>query len=176
MIGSSSSHHASAPHRAVRRRRWATTLRRPVTQTRNLPWLATTIPDTPQRGGRSVLVVRSKLLWAHSLSRQRHERMSRDQGGFNRSSQHLGRGGVDGQASGVDEGVDGTVADAVAGCAGASSRGGAGVLAGDRYGCHDGRRGCGGRGGIRGWVPVVSSPWGHADRRHARLGSLSLLQ
>ena len=38
-------------------------------------------------------------------------------GGFKWSSQHFDRGGVDGQASGVDEGVDGQVADEVAGCA-----------------------------------------------------------
>jgi putative transposase len=37
------------------------------------------------------------------------------QGGFNWSSQHLDRGGVGGQASGMDEGVDGTVSDEVAG-------------------------------------------------------------
>ena len=39
------------------------------------------------------------------------------QGEFNWSMQHLDRGGVDGQASWVDEGVDGSVADEVAGCA-----------------------------------------------------------
>jgi putative transposase len=37
------------------------------------------------------------------------------QRGFNWSSQHLDDGGVDGQASGMDEGVDGPVADEVAG-------------------------------------------------------------
>jgi hypothetical protein len=37
------------------------------------------------------------------------------QGEFNRSSQHLECGGVDGQAGGLDEGVDGQVADEVAG-------------------------------------------------------------
>ena len=37
------------------------------------------------------------------------------QGGFNRWSQHLDRGGVDGQAGGLDEGVDGQVGDEVAG-------------------------------------------------------------
>ena len=51
------------------------------------------------------------------------------QGGFNRSSQHLDSGGVDGQASWVDDGVDGAVADEVAGCAGASAGGRARVLA-----------------------------------------------
>jgi hypothetical protein len=51
------------------------------------------------------------------------------QGGFNRSSQHLDSGGVDGQASWVDDGVDGAVADEVAGCAGASTGGRARVLA-----------------------------------------------
>ena len=37
------------------------------------------------------------------------------QGGFNRSSQHLDHGGVHGQASGVDERVDRSVPDEVAG-------------------------------------------------------------
>ncbi len=45
------------------------------------------------------------------------------QGGFNRWSQHLDRGGMDGQASGLDAGVDGAGADEVAGCAVASARG-----------------------------------------------------
>jgi hypothetical protein len=50
-------------------------------------------------------------------------------GGFNWSSQHLDRGGVYGQASGVDEGVDGQGADEVAGGAVAASRCRAVVLA-----------------------------------------------
>ncbi len=50
------------------------------------------------------------------------------QGGFNWSSQHLDRGGVDGQASGLDEGVDGQVSDEVAGCSGASAGSRARVL------------------------------------------------
>jgi transposase InsO family protein len=54
------------------------------------------------------------------------------QGGFNWSSQHLDLGGVDGQASGVDEGVDGQGADEVAWETGASPRCGTVVLAGDR--------------------------------------------
>lgn len=37
------------------------------------------------------------------------------QGGFDRSSQHLGLGGVNGQARGMDDGVDGAVGDEVAG-------------------------------------------------------------
>ena len=51
------------------------------------------------------------------------------QGGINGSSQHFVDGGVDGQASRVDEGVDGSVADEVAGRASASPRSGEGVLA-----------------------------------------------
>ncbi|MEJ3748694.1 IS3 family transposase [Actinomycetes bacterium KLBMP 9797] len=43
------------------------------------------------------------------------------QGEFNWSSQHLEYGGVDGPAGGMDEGVDGQVADEVAGGAGASA-------------------------------------------------------
>ncbi len=49
--------------------------------------------------------------------------------GLNRSSQHLDCGGVYGQASGMDEGVDGQGADEVAGEAVAASRRGAAVLA-----------------------------------------------
>src|SRR5439155_12308932 len=43
------------------------------------------------------------------------EQISGVLGGFNCSSQHLEWGGVHGQAGGVDEGVDGQVADEVAG-------------------------------------------------------------
>ncbi|MEV0394965.1 IS3 family transposase [Polymorphospora rubra] len=53
-------------------------------------------------------------------------------GEFNRSSQHLEFGGVDGSAGGVDEGVDGQVADEVAGQAVASAGCRASVLARDR--------------------------------------------
>jgi len=45
------------------------------------------------------------------------------QGGFNRSSQHFTGEVVDGQASWMDEGVDGAFADEVAGGAVASARG-----------------------------------------------------
>ena len=51
------------------------------------------------------------------------------QGGFNCSSQHLEWGGVHGQAGGVDEGVDGQVADEVAGQAVAAAGCRAPVLA-----------------------------------------------
>jgi hypothetical protein len=51
------------------------------------------------------------------------------QGEFNWSSQHLDRGGVDGQANGVDEGAYWAVADEVAGGAIASAGGRARVLA-----------------------------------------------
>jgi hypothetical protein len=99
------------------------------------------------------------------------------QGGFNWSSQHPDLGGVRGQASRVDEGVDGPVADEVAGRAGASPRGGTGVLAGNRDGGHDGGRGGSGRGGIRGRVPLVPAPWRHAlDRCCPVVGSLSVFQ
>ena len=43
------------------------------------------------------------------------------QGGFNRSSQHLNRGGVYGATSGVDAEVDRARSDAIAGCAVASA-------------------------------------------------------
>jgi putative transposase len=51
------------------------------------------------------------------------------QGGFNRSSQHLGSGGVDGQTGWMDDRIDGALGDEVAGCAGASAGGRARVLA-----------------------------------------------
>jgi hypothetical protein len=56
------------------------------------------------------------------------------QGRFNWSSQHLDSGGVDGQASWVDDGVDGAFADEVAGCAGATAGSRARILARDRQG------------------------------------------
>jgi hypothetical protein len=51
------------------------------------------------------------------------------QGGFNCSSQHLDLGGVDGQAGRLDEGLDGPLADEVAGEAFAAAGCGAAVLA-----------------------------------------------
>ena len=80
------------------------------------------------------------------------------QGGFNWSSQHLDLEVSYGEASGMDEGVDGAVADEVAGCADASPRGRARVLEADRDGDHERGRCClcervaGGRGAL---VP----PW-----------------
>src|SRR5665648_322510 len=63
------------------------------------------------------------------------------QGGFNWSSQHLDLGGVDGQAGGVDEGVDWQVADEVTGGAVASTGGRARVLDTHRAGADQrGRR------------------------------------
>jgi putative transposase len=44
-----------------------------------------------------------------------HHSDAGSQGGFNRSSQHLDHGGVDGQASWMDEGIDRAGADEVAG-------------------------------------------------------------
>lgn len=58
-----------------------------------------------------------------------HHTDAGSEGGFNWSSQHLDRGGVDGQASGVDEGTDWTFADEVAWGAVASAGGRARVLA-----------------------------------------------
>ncbi|MDQ0958100.1 transposase InsO family protein [Streptomyces sp. B4I13] len=84
------------------------------------------------------------------------------EGGFNRSLQHLVPGGVDGQASRVDGGVDRAVADEVPGCAGASTGGRTSVLARDREGAP--RRGGGscsrripGSG-----LQVVPARWRHA--------------
>jgi hypothetical protein len=81
------------------------------------------------------------------------------QGGFNRSSQHLDSGGVDGQASGLDDGADGAFADEVAGCAGAPAGDRARVLAGDQ----ERAAGGGSRGRCRrvagGRCTVVPAPW-----------------
>jgi putative transposase len=52
-----------------------------------------------------------------------HHTDAGSQGGFNRSSQHLDSGGVDGQAGWVDDGADRALGDEVAGCAGASAGG-----------------------------------------------------
>jgi len=56
----------------------------------------------------------------HDLDRLVHHSDRGVQDGFNRSSQHLDEEVVDGQASWVDEGVDGSIADEVSWCAGAS--------------------------------------------------------
>jgi putative transposase len=58
-----------------------------------------------------------------------HHSDAGSQGGFNWSSQHLDVGGVDGQASGMDGGVHGSVTDEVAGAAVIAAGGAAGVLA-----------------------------------------------
>jgi transposase InsO family protein len=58
-----------------------------------------------------------------------HHSDAGSQGDFNRSSQHLDPGGVDGQASGMDDGVDGQGPDEVAGEAVASTGCGEVVLA-----------------------------------------------
>jgi putative transposase len=82
-----------------------------------------------------VLDALEQALWARrrqgrgSLAGLVHHHDAGSQGGFNRSSQHLESGGVDGQASGVDDGADGAVAAEVARCAGASAGGRARVLA-----------------------------------------------
>ncbi len=81
------------------------------------------------------------------------------QGGFNWSSQHLDREVSDGQASGVDDGVDGAVSYEVAGSAVASSGGGASVLARDRD-RRDKRGGrCRGRGVPGRGKPLVPAWW-----------------
>ena len=93
------------------------------------------------------------------------------QGGFNWSSQHLDEEVEHGKASWLDEGVDGAVSDEVAGCAVASSRDGASVLACDRDWGHERGGRCRGRGVPGGWEPLVPAWWrdatdasGRADR------------
>ncbi|HWI07731.1 MAG TPA: IS3 family transposase [Solirubrobacteraceae bacterium] len=91
------------------------------------------------------------------------------QGGCNWSSQRLDRGDCDGQAGWLDEGADGQVADEVAGQAVASARCRASVLAADRRGLEQRRRGAVGRGVDGGWCPMVSGAWRDGDV-HARAG------
>ncbi len=83
------------------------------------------------------------------------------QGGLNRPSQHLERGGVDGHDEGASAG--GPVvsrADPVAGSTdGRVARGSRSVLGGDRSRHQDRGRGSGGRCVIPGCVPVVPSRW-----------------
>lgn len=105
------------------------------------------------------------------------------QGGFNWSSQHLDLEGVgDGQGSLVDEdqrcagGVAAAVAggqgvaagDDVAGPTSALSDGPAGVLAGDRHGCHNSGSGDRGRRVGSCGVALVSSRWRHAADQSGR--------
>ena len=86
------------------------------------------------------------------------------QDGFRWSSQRSMKEGCDGQAEGVGVGSDGAADDAFAGAsAGGAPRASAAVLGGDRT-----RRDepAGGRGGGRvgrGWCPMVSGGWRHAD-------------
>jgi putative transposase len=97
---------------------------------RILGWRVATRMTTPL-----VLDCLEQALWtrqredAGNLTGLIHHTDAGSQGGFNWSSQHLDHGGVDGQASGVDDGVDWAVADEVAGSAVASAGGRARVLA-----------------------------------------------
>jgi putative transposase len=99
------------------------------------------------------------------------------QGGFEWSSQHVIDGGCDGQACGVDDGVDGPGADEVAGQAVVASRCGAVVLAGDREGLEQRAGGACGRGVAGGWHPVVQGAWRHGDvHAPAALGPVSVVR
>jgi transposase InsO family protein len=94
-----------------------------------------------------------------------HHTDAGSQGGFNRSSQHLDRGGVYGQANGMDESAHRSVADEVARSAVASKRDRARVLARDRQGVAGrGGRPCG-RCVAGGGRPMVSTRWRHAFGR-----------
>ena len=65
------------------------------------------------------LVALETAAWARvgSLHQLIHHSDRGSQGGFNRSSQHLDRGGADGATGGVDDDGDGAAGDAVAGAA-----------------------------------------------------------
>ena len=95
------------------------------------------------------------------------------QSGFNWWLQHFDEEVVDGQASRVDEGVDGAFAYEVAGCAVASPRGSTGVLACDRnWSDERGGRRCGRR--VSGsWKSMVQAWWRNAtDGSHFAEGPL----
>jgi putative transposase len=96
------------------------------------------------------------------------------QGGFNRSSQRLDLGGVDGQTSRVDEGADGPVADEVAGSSFPATGCRAAFLARGRQGIVKRGSGSGGRRVGRGRQPMVPRAWRHADV-HARAGHRTVL-
>jgi hypothetical protein len=99
------------------------------------------------------------------------------QGGLNWPSQHLDHGGVDGQASGMDEGVDGTVPDEVARGAGASSGGRAPVLGRDRGRTHQRGRGDRCRRVAGGWQSLVPAAWRDvAVRARAAEGPVSVVR
>src|SRR4051812_647937 len=83
-------------------------------------------------------------------------------------------GRCDGQAGGVDEGVDGPVADEVAGRAVAAARCRASVLGADRGGLEQRGGGAGSRGIAGGWHPMVPGAWRHGDV-HARRGLVPVL-
>jgi putative transposase len=106
-----------------------------------------------------------------------HHTDAGSQGRFNWSSQHLDHGGVDGQASGMDEGVDGTVADEVARGAGASSGGRAPVLGRDRGRTHQRGRGDRCRRVAGGWQSLVPAAWRDvAVRARAAEGPVSVVR
>jgi putative transposase len=96
------------------------------------------------------------------------------QGGFNRSSQRLDLGGVDGQTSRVDEGADGPVAGEVAGSSFPATGCRAAFLARGRQGIVKRGSGSGGRRVGRGRQPMVPRAWRHADV-HARAGHRTVL-
>jgi putative transposase len=85
------------------------------------------------------------------------------QDGFNRSSQHLDSGGSYGQASRLDEGVDGQVCDEITREAVITAGHRARVLACDRDGVHERGGGDIGRRVASGWNALVPGSWRHAD-------------
>lgn len=96
-----------------------------------------------------------------------HHSDAGSQGGFNRSSQHLDRGGVHGQTSWVGDGVDGKVGDEVAGRTNASAGGRARVLASDREGAAGGGGRERGRSVTSGRQPLIPPRWRDATFRLA---------
>ena len=145
---------------------------------RILGWRVTTTKHTGMVTDalRQALQVRRRAQDAWVAAGLVHHSDAGSQGGFNRSSQHLDRGGVGGQAGGMDEGVDGQIGDEVAGEAVASAGGRAGVLARDRQGSHQ-RAGSSSSGRVTGGRnPVVPRAWRHAaDRSRTTVWPVSVV-
>jgi HTH-like domain len=97
------------------------------------------------------------------------------QGEFNWSLQHLDSGGVDGQASGMDEGAHEPVAPEVAGTPISSAGGRARVLASDRHRYHHRGSRSGSRRIAGGRRSLVPAPWRHADRSFLLRGPLLVI-
>ena len=90
------------------------------------------------------------------------------QGGFNRSSQHPDKEGVDGQTGWMVEGANGSIADDLSGCAVDAAEHRARFLETGRRRAFFGGGGRGRRSVTCGWCPLVPPGWRHVDDRADR--------